>query len=69
MTVCTDVFATLAAAESRQLGLADLPVVVVPHPIGSLEPEQVTALGRAAAPRVAGVLTGGRQDSPEPLGP
>jgi hypothetical protein len=55
-TVCTDVFATLGAAESRPLGLPELPLVLVPHPIGSLKPEQVAALGAAAAPAVAGVL-------------
>jgi hypothetical protein len=51
--VASHVFAPLAERESAALGMATLPVTVVPHPIGNLPPEQAAELGRGA---VAGVV-------------
>jgi hypothetical protein len=50
--VCSSVFAALGEAESRTLGLPDLPLTVVPHPIGTLPTEQAWGLGRNAVPGV-----------------
>lgn len=56
-TVCTDAFAALAQSEAAAQGL-DLPLVVIPHPLGSLAPDQVSAAAQAAVAQVIRVLTG-----------
>ncbi len=47
----------LAREESRNLGMPELPIVVVRHPIGGLSPEQVTQRARDAAEPVLVALT------------
>jgi len=42
-TICTDEFGTLARTEAANLGMAGLPIVFVPHPLGGLKPAQVEA--------------------------
>ncbi len=48
MTICTDRFASLAEAARTTLGLPDLPVVIVPHPLAGLLPEAVNAKADSA---------------------
>lgn len=38
ITVCTDAFVALAREESKNLGMPDLPIAIVKHPLGG-EPE------------------------------
>ena len=40
VTVCTDAFIGLAREESRNLGLPDLPLAIIKHPLGG-EPAEV----------------------------
>ena len=54
MTIATDAFVDLLHLEAEQRGLAALPHVVVPHPLGGLHPEQVRA--KVDASIVEGVL-------------
>jgi hypothetical protein len=42
VTVCTDAFINLAREESRNLGLPDLSLAIVKHPLGG-EPAEVVA--------------------------
>ncbi|MBI3953882.1 MAG: hypothetical protein HY330_05155 [Chloroflexi bacterium] len=55
--ICTDEFAILGQTEARSLGVAGLPVVLIPHPLGSLPPEAVQERGRAVAGEVSAALT------------
>jgi hypothetical protein len=41
VTVGTDAFVELIRLEAEQRGFADLPHVIVPHPIGGLRPPQI----------------------------
>jgi hypothetical protein len=40
-TICTDRFYRLAKTLSKSMGMAQLPLIVVPHPIGGLQEEEV----------------------------
>jgi hypothetical protein len=55
----TDEFRELAALESRNRGLPDLPVVVVPHPLGGIAPSQALAKVEAALQPVVAALSAG----------
>ncbi|HEY8449597.1 MAG TPA: hypothetical protein VIL95_03875 [Bacillota bacterium] len=45
--ICTDAFRPLAVAQARALGRPDLPLLVIPHPLGGLKPEEARARSRA----------------------
>ena len=57
VTICTDAFVGLAREESRNLGMPDLPIAIVEHPIGGLKPDQVTQRAQAALEPVISALT------------
>lgn len=54
--ICTDAFVVTAQTMARVCGIPDYPFVVVPHPVGSLTPEQLVERARSAAPVVARIL-------------
>ncbi len=56
-TICTDEFVSLGRAEAQALGMPGLPLVVIPHPLGGLRPEEVRARAEAAVDGVVYVLT------------
>jgi hypothetical protein len=67
----TDEFRELAALESRNRGLPDLPVVVVPHPLGGIALEQaLTKVDVALQPVVAALSASvtGRTATPTAAG-
>ena len=43
--ICTDPFLKLGKAQSRVFGVPDLPLIVIPHPLGGISIEKVE--GRA----------------------
>ena len=49
VTVGTDAFERLAALQSGAMGHPDLAVVIVPHPLGGIEPDEVRARAAVAA--------------------
>lgn len=49
MTVGTDAFSRLAALQSRAMGHPDLAVVLVEHPLGGIEPDEVREKAQVAA--------------------
>jgi hypothetical protein len=60
--IATDEFLPLASAEREALGMPDLAVVTVPHPIGGRDPDSARTKGRAAVAEVlaaAGIGSGG----------
>ena len=58
--ICTAEFVATATTMTRVCGIPDYPFVVVPHPVGSLSPDQLVARAREAAPAVARILLTGR---------
>jgi hypothetical protein len=58
--ICTDAFVVTAQTMARVCGIPQYPFVVVPHPVGSLTPEQVAERARSAAIAVARILLEGR---------
>ena len=41
MTICSDRFKFLAQIEADSLGMPELPLVLVPHPIGGINANEV----------------------------
>jgi hypothetical protein len=56
--VCTEPFIPTAKSMARIQGIPDYPFIVVPHPHGSLTPEQVKERAREALPKVIEILLG-----------
>jgi hypothetical protein len=54
--ICTEPFVSSAKAMSKIGGIPDYPFVVLPHPLGSLEPEALRQLAMQAAPEVLKIL-------------
>ena len=57
-TVVSTAFLTHAHLAAKNLQLDDLPLLVTPHPLNDLTPEQMRDLARAAYPVVIRQLTG-----------
>ena len=57
VTVCTDAFTTLAREESRNLGLPDLPLAIIKHPLGGESEAAVKQLAAGAVEQVVQGLT------------
>ena len=54
--ICTEPFVSSARAMSAIGGIPDYPVVVLPHPLGSLNAEVLRAKAVQAAPEVLQIL-------------
>jgi hypothetical protein len=57
VTVCTDAFTGLAREESRNLGLPDLPLAIIKHPLGGESEEVVKQRAADALEQVVQGLT------------
>ena len=57
-TVVSRVFLTHARLAARNLQLEELPLVVTPHPLNDLTPDDVRELARSAYPVIIRQLTG-----------
>ena len=57
-TVVSQAFLTHGRLAAKNLQLEDLPLIVTPHPLNDLTPEQVLELARSAYPIVIRQLTG-----------
>ncbi|MGF1598951.1 MAG: hypothetical protein ACFCVK_18850 [Acidimicrobiales bacterium] len=49
ITIGTDAFSRLATLQSRAMGHPDLAVVLVDHPLGGIEPNEVRTKAEVAA--------------------
>lgn len=54
--ICTEPFVTSAVAMSKMGGIPDYPFVVVPHPLGSLDQEELRDIALRAADEVEKIL-------------
>jgi hypothetical protein len=57
VTIVTDEFAALAKTESSVRGLSELPLVEIPHPVGSVSLESLRALALGAVDSIVAALT------------
>ncbi len=57
VTLCTDAFISLAREESRNLGMPDLPLAIIKHPLGGEGEERVRRKALEVARQVALALT------------
>lgn len=57
MTICTDAFVGLAREESKNLGMLDLPLVIIKHPIGGESPSVIHDRAEDALAQVIHALT------------
>ncbi len=66
VTVCTTEFAPLAQMEARALGMERLPMVLIPHPLGGLRPEDVREKADKSVSDIIQALTVGEVSKVEP---
>lgn len=60
--VATHPFRKMAETEVRVLGLKDLPITFIPHPVGGLKPDLVTKKAEVAIDEIVTALTQPRGD-------
>ncbi len=54
--VCSDPFINLGTTQAMVLGTPDLPLVIIPHPLGGLALDQVEARARVAIPQIVKLI-------------
>jgi hypothetical protein len=57
VTLCTEAFIGLARSESRALGMPDLPIAIIRHPLGGLKADQVAQRSQEVLEQVLQGLT------------
>lgn len=57
MAIVSDQFVTLARMVAKAKGLANLTLVVIPHPVGGIEPEKVREKADKSIDQVVSALT------------
>jgi hypothetical protein len=50
--ICSDSFLKLGTTQARVFGVPDLPMVIIPHPLGGLSIEQVQGRAEHAIPQI-----------------
>ena len=54
--VCSDPFIRLGKTQAMVLGTPDLPLVIVPHPVGGLALDKVRERAQVAVPQVVKLI-------------
>ena len=54
--VCSDQFMRLGRAQAKVFGVADLPLLEIPHPLGGLGMDKVRARAEVALPQLFKVI-------------
>lgn len=54
--ICSEPFQALGKNQARVFGVADLPLVMIPHPLGGLSLEQVEGRALVAIPQVVALI-------------
>jgi len=54
--ICSEPFKKLGTAQSRVFGTPNLPLIMIPHPLGGLSIEQVGARAEIAIPQILAVI-------------
>ena len=59
--LCTQPFLKLGQAQAKVFGVPDLPLVLIPHPLGGVSLEQVHGRAEHALPKILELLKGKAQ--------
>lgn len=59
--ICSEPFKALGKNQARVFGKAELPLVMIPHPLGGLSIEQVEGRALVATPQVVALLKSARR--------
>jgi hypothetical protein len=54
--VCSNVFLKLGQTQAKIFGVPDLPLLVIPHPLGGLDLQSVKERANVAAPQFVEVI-------------
>jgi len=54
--ICSAPFVTLAKAQARVFGAPDLPLVVIPHPLGGISQEEIQGRALHAVPQIVELI-------------
>jgi hypothetical protein len=54
--VCSEAFQNLARAQARVFGVPDLPLIVIPHPLGGLAMAEVKSRAEHALPQLLDLI-------------
>ena len=54
--ICSEPFVKLGQTQARVLGIPDLPLVLIPHPLGGLSLDKVQERANVAIPQVADLI-------------
>jgi len=54
--VCSTAFETLGRTQARVFGAADLPLVMIPHPLGGLSRDEVRSRADVAVPQIVDLI-------------
>jgi len=55
--ICSEAFVGLARAQARVFGVPDLPLIVIPHPLGGIALNEVKARADQALPQLVALLS------------
>ena len=55
--ICSEAFLNLARTQSRVFGVPDLPLIVIPHPLGGIAMNEVKARAEQALPQLVDHLS------------
>ena len=54
--ICSDPFVKLGKTQARVFGVPDLPLVMIPHPLGGLTLDEVRGRAGVAIPQVVNLI-------------
>ena len=54
--ICTEPFLKLGKAQASSFGITDLPLVLIPHPLGGIAIDQVRGRAEHALPEIAKLI-------------
>jgi hypothetical protein len=56
--VCSTAFETLGRTQARVLGVPDLPLIMIPHPLGGVSIDEVNARAQVAISQIVSLIQG-----------
>jgi hypothetical protein len=59
--ICSEPFQQLGRTQAKVFGVPDLPLVIIPHPLGGLTLERVEGRAEHAVPQLAALIKGLRE--------
>ncbi len=54
--ICSDPFRALGKTQAKVLGAPDMPLIMIPHPLGGILMEQVAGRAEIASPQIIEII-------------